>query len=82
MQSILSSPYLYVYFAAGIVSVGAKQAAYRLGDVILITPLQTSFSMIYPLLCSYILFNSDIKPLQILLVILIVLACWGIQKKR
>lgn len=82
IAGILSSPYLYIYFAAGIASVAAKQAAYRLGDVILITPLQTSFSMIYPLLCSYLLFSADISPVQLLLVAFIVLACWGIQKKR
>ena len=82
LSGIVSSANLYIYFAAGIVSVAAKQAAYRLGDVILITPLQTSFSMIYPLLCSYLLYHASIAPAQVLLVLLIVLCCWGIQKKR
>ena len=82
IQGMLSSPHLYVYFFAGIVSVAAKQAAYRLGDVILITPLQTSFSMIYPFLCSYILFNTQVSSFQALMVLLIILSCWRIQKKR
>lgn len=79
---IVSSVNLYIYFAAGIASVAAKQAAYNLGDVILITPLQTSFSMIYPLMCSLLLYNSDVNLIQIFLIFLIMLACWGIQKKR
>ncbi len=79
---ILSSPVLYVYFISGIVSVAAKQVAYRLGDVILITPLQTSFSMVYPLVCSYVMFDSRISLVQILMAALIVLSCWKIQKKR
>lgn len=82
ISEIVSSVHLYIYFAAGAASVMAKQAAYRLGDVILVTPLQTSFSMIYPLLCSNLLFNSNISLIQVLLVFFIVLACWGIQKKR
>jgi drug/metabolite transporter (DMT)-like permease len=79
---ILSSPLLFVYFITGIVSVTAKQAAYRLGDVILITPVQTSFSMVYPLVCSYVIFDSRITAVQLCMVVLIVLSCWKIQKKR
>jgi len=82
IQGMLSSHHLYIYFFTGIVSVAAKQVAYRLGDVILITPLQTSFSMIYPFVCSYILFNSHISSFQAFMVLLIVLSCWKIQKKR
>lgn len=82
LQGMLSSPHLYIYFFAGVVSVAAKQAAYRLGDVILITPLQTSFSMIYPFVCSYILFNANISSIQALVVLIIILSCWRIQKRR
>ncbi len=73
---------LYAYFAAGLCSVAAKQAAYRLGDVVLVTPLQTSFSMIYPLICTYFIYHSAVNTVQILLVLVIVLACWQIQSKR
>lgn len=76
------SVHLYIYLAAGFASVAAKQAAYRLGDVILVTPLQTSFSMIYPILCTVLLYHSGVNAMQILLVLVIVLACWRIQKKR
>jgi multidrug transporter EmrE-like cation transporter len=82
IENIVGSVHLYIYFAAGAASVAAKQAAYRLGDVILVTPLQTAFSMIYPLLCSYLLCDTSIAPAQILLLLFIVLACWGIQRKR
>ena len=82
LKDLLNSPHLYVYFFTGIVSVAAKQAAYRLGDVILITPLQTSFSMIYPFVCSYILFNANISSIQAMMALVIILSCWRIQKKR
>lgn len=82
LQGIINSPLLYIYFLSGVLSVAAKQAAYRIGDVILITPLQTGFSMIYPLLCSYILFDSRVSSVQFLMVSLIVLSCWKLQKNR
>jgi drug/metabolite transporter (DMT)-like permease len=79
---IVSSPYIYIYFLAGIVSKAAIQAAYRFGDVILITPLQTSLSIMYPILCSYFLLNSNISAVQVVSILLIVICCWGILKKR
>lgn len=82
ISSMLHSVNFYLYFAAGIASVAAKQAAYLLGDIVLFTPLQTSFSMIYPLLCSYLLLNMSISPIQIFLVLIMAGACWGIQRKR
>ncbi|NTV89414.1 MAG: hypothetical protein HGA22_03485 [Clostridiales bacterium] len=82
ISGIISSPLLYIYFVSGVVSVTAKQVAYRLGDVILITPFQTSFSMVYPLLCSYMLFSREMPGIQVLAAGLIALSCWKIQKKR
>lgn len=82
LHGIVTSPLLYVYFLSGVLSVAAKQAAYRIGDVILITPLQTGFSMIYPLICSYILSDSQVSSVQFLMVLLIVLSCWKLQKNR
>ena len=82
IKGILNSPLLYIYFLSGVFSVAAKQAAYRMGDVILITPLQTGFSMVYPLLCSYVLFDSQVSSVQFIMVLLIVLSCWKLQKSR
>lgn len=82
ISSMMHSLNFYIYFAAGIASVAAKQAAYMLGDVVLFTPLQTSFSMVYPLLCSYLLLDANISTVQILIVLIMAGACWGIQRKR
>lgn len=82
ISEIISSPYIYIYFMAGIASKAAIQAAYRFGDVILITPLQTSLSIMYPILCSYFLLNSNITAVQAVSILLIVICCWGILKRR
>jgi drug/metabolite transporter (DMT)-like permease len=82
IQGILNNPLLYIYFFSGVLSVAAKQAAYRIGDVILITPLQTGFTMVYPLVCSYILFDSQVSSVQFVMVLMIVLSCWKLQKSR
>lgn len=82
ISEIISSPYIYIYFMAGIASKAAIQAAYRFGDVILITPLQTSLSIMYPIMCSYFLLNSHISAVQAVSIVLIVICCWGILKRR
>lgn len=82
IDEIIRSSYIYIYFMAGIASKAAIQAAYRFGDVILITPLQTSLSIMYPILCSYFLLNSNITAVQAVSILLIVICCWGILKRR
>ena len=82
ISGVLSSAYIYVYFFSGIASVIAAQAAYRMGDVILIAPLKTSFSIIYPVISSYFLLDSGITVIQMLLILSIMISCWGILTKH
>jgi len=80
--SIMGSAYIYIYVLAGLASVAAMQIAYRLGDIMPIVLMQTSLSIVYPIVCSYLMFNSGISVAQVLLILIIAASCQGILRKR
>lgn len=82
IAGIIGSPNFIIYIICGLSSAIAMQAAYRYGDIILIAPLQTSLTIIYPVICSYFLLNSSITGVHLLSILIIVISCWGILKKR
>jgi hypothetical protein len=79
---IFTSPFLYYYVLVGAASVGAAQLAFRIGDVVLFTPIQMVSGMVYPLICSFFLYEAAVEWLQVALILLMAFACWGIEKKR
>jgi len=79
---IFASPYLYFYVLVGGASIGAAQLAFRLGEVVLFAPIQIVSGMCYPLICSVFLYEAAVVPLQVVLILIMAFACWGIQRKR
>lgn len=79
---IFTSPFLYFYLLTGAASVGTAQLAFRIGDVVLFTPVQVVAGMCYPLICSFFLYEAAVEWLQVVLILLMAFACWGIQRKR
>ncbi len=79
---IFASPFLYFYLLTGGASVGAAQVAFRIGDVVLFTPVQMVSAMCYPMICSFFLYEAAVEPLQVALILTMAVACWGIERKR
>lgn len=80
--SYLSSPLLYLYLLFSLAAFITLQAAYKLGAMMLVGPVQYSTAIIYPVLCSYWVFEKQIHPLQLGAIALIVMAVVGILRKR
>lgn len=79
---IFASPYLYFYILVGTASIGAAQLAFKIGEVVLFAPIQIVSNMCYPLICSFFLYSASVEWLQVVLILLMAFACWGIQRKR
>ncbi|MGE4484143.1 MAG: hypothetical protein AB7C97_03395 [Oscillospiraceae bacterium] len=81
-SGLFSTVYPYEYTAVGFFSTISMQAAYRYGKIINIAPLQISLGVIYPLICSYFIFQKSISAAQDLLIVVIAICCAVIQKKH
>ncbi|HNX13277.1 MAG TPA: hypothetical protein PK854_02280 [Oscillospiraceae bacterium] len=79
---IFVSPFLYFYLLTGAASVGAAQSAFRIGDIVLFTPVQVVAGMCYPLFCSFFLYETAVEWFQVVLILLMAFSCWGIERKR
>ena len=77
-----SSPFLYLYLLFSLTAFVTLQAAYKLGAMMVVGPIQYSTAIIYPVVCSYWVFGRQIHPLQIGAIALIVIAVVGMQRKR
>lgn len=80
--SYLHTPYPYLYLAVGLVAFLTLQLAMRWGDMMLVGPLQNSVAIIYPVICSYFIFQSALSAIQLAAIALIVFACFAIMKKH
>lgn len=60
--SYLASPWLYLYGLTGFGTFVIMQFAFKTGEMVLIGPIQTSFNIIYPVLCSYLIFGAPVEP--------------------
>lgn len=81
-SGIFHSIYTYEYTVLGFFSAVAMQAAYKCGKIINIVPLQVSLGIIYPLICSYFIFEKSISLAQDLLIAVIAVCCAVIQKRH
>ena len=79
---IFASPFLYFYLLVGGASIAAAQLAFRLGEVVLFAPIQVVSGMCYPLICSFFLYEAAVGLIQVVLILIMAFACWGIQRKR
>lgn len=59
-----------------------EQNSYRLGDMSLVTSIRMGLFIIYPVICSVLLFNSILSITQIISGLVMIWACYGIFSKR
>ncbi|MDP4181238.1 MAG: hypothetical protein Q8942_09120 [Bacillota bacterium] len=78
----LHSPYLYLWIGIGVLSQVAVQFAYKSGDMILIGPIQNSFTILYPAVCSFFIFNTPLYIAQMIAMVFIIFSCIAILKKH
>jgi drug/metabolite transporter (DMT)-like permease len=63
----LASPYLYFYFLFGILSFVSISLAYKKGSIIIISPIQYGMIVLYPILSTFLIFQSPFQPVQFFL---------------
>ena len=79
---VFATSYIYEYIIIGFVSGLFLQVAYKFGDLINIAPVQMSLQVIFPLVCSYVIFHKSISFVQDISIIIIAIACWLILKRH
>ncbi len=76
------SPYFYLYVVFSLLAFLALQFAYRLDSLLRTGPVQYGASILYPALCSALVFGNPVRPIQAAAIIVIVLAVVGILSGR
>lgn len=76
------SPHLYLYLAFSLLAFISLQCAYRLGSLLRTGPILYAASIIYPALCSALVFGNRIRLVQAAAILTIVLAVAGILRNR
>lgn len=74
--------FLFLYPVAAISGAASEQASYKLGDMAVVSSVRLGLFIIYPVICSWLLFNTGVDILQVLSIAIMILACFGIFKKR
>ena len=67
------SPYLYLYLLFSITAFVTLQMAFKTGDMMLAGPAQYSMAIIYPVICSMLVFGSRFHPVQPAAILLVVI---------
>lgn len=80
--SYFSSPYLYLYLLFSLTAFISLQVAYKKGVMMLVGPVQYSAAIIYPVLCSYLVFSNRINFIQLAAISAIVYSVIAILKKH
>jgi drug/metabolite transporter (DMT)-like permease len=78
----LHSPYVYLYLLFSLTAFIALQLAYRIETMMRTGPVQYGSSIIYPAVCSVLVFRNVILPIQIAALAAIILAIVGILRKH
>lgn len=78
----LHSPYVYLYLFFSLTAFVAIQLAYRIETMMRTGPVQYVSSIVYPAVCSALVFGNVIRPIQIAALAAIVLAVAGILRKH
>lgn len=74
--------FLFLYPVAAISGAVSEQASYRLGDMPVVSSMRLGLFIIYPVICSWLLFNTGVDVFQLLSIAIMIFACYGIFKKR
>lgn len=74
--------FLFLYPVAAISGAVSEQASYRFGDMPVVSSIRLGLYIIYPVICSWLLFNTGVDIYQFLAVAIMIFACYGIFKKR
>jgi hypothetical protein len=80
--SYFLTPYPYLFLAAGVVGFITLQLALRWSDLMLVGPLQTSLTIVYPALCSFFIFGLNLGVVQIISIAAVVYACIAILRRH
>ncbi len=78
----LTSTYLYLYLFFSIGAFITLQVSYKMGRMMLVGPVQYSASIIYPVLCSYFVFENNMGIIQIASIFVLICATAGILKRH
>jgi multidrug transporter EmrE-like cation transporter len=78
----LRSPYVYLYLLFSLSAFISLQLAYRIETMMRTGPVQYGSSIVYPAVCSALVFENTIRPIQIAALAAIVLAVAGILRKH
>jgi len=77
-----SSPFLYLYLLFSLTAFISMQIAYKLGAMLRAGPVLYSAGIIYPLLCSGLIFSNRIHILQYFAVAAMIYGVFALLKKR
>jgi len=72
------SPYLYLYLGFSLLAFLALQFAFKLDSLMRTGPVQYAASILYPALCSALVFGNPVRPVQVAAIVAIILAVIGI----
>jgi drug/metabolite transporter (DMT)-like permease len=78
----LHSPYVYLYLFFSLTAFIALQLAYKIETMMRTGPVQYVSSIVYPAVCSALVFGNVIRPIQIAALAAIALAVAGILRKH
>jgi len=78
----LHSPYVYLYLFFSLMAFIALQLAYKIETMMRTGPVQYVSSIVYPAVCSALVFGNAIRPVQIAALAAIALAVAGILRKH
>jgi drug/metabolite transporter (DMT)-like permease len=76
------TPYPYLFLSCGLIGFIALQLALRWSDLMLVGPLQTSLTIVYPAFCSFFIFGLNPGIIQIVSIIVVVFSCIAILRKH
>lgn len=73
---------LTLYILAAISGAIAEQASYKIGEMTVVASIRLSLFIVYPVLCSIVLYKAQFNILQFISIALIIISCYYIFKKR
>ncbi|MCX7771653.1 MAG: hypothetical protein N2376_00895, partial [Clostridia bacterium] len=73
---------LALYLLSAVAGAIAEQGSYKIGTMTVVASIRLGLFIIYPVICSALLFQSRVDEIQVLCIALIILSCYKIFKKR
>ncbi len=73
---------LVLYVLSAILGAVAEQASYSTGNMTVVTSIRLSLFIVYPIVGSILLFNTQADLVQFISIFFIILACYAMFRKR